>query len=460
MDTNFEMNMPYSMEAEQAVLGSILRDPKCLDTIHAKGFNDVEYFYRPEHRAIYNAMIKIEAQGQKVEPLLVLEELKASSSFDDASAKNYLVELAESVVTTSNVEVYAGIVKDKYIVRTLISTTNEILSDANTPDIDANTLLDSAESKIYNIRQSRISNDISRLFEVVTGDLYTRLQALNSDDPEVKAQYQGFTTGWTELDNCISGLNKSDLIIIGARPGMGKTSFALNMAANASLMAGKKVIFFSLEMTKEQLAQRVMSTQARIKSTKFRNGNLDADDWDKLAKTTSLLSKCELYFDDTTALTTNEIKSKVRRAKNVDLVVIDYLQLMKSGTRTESRVQEVSEITRNLKLMAKDLNIPVVVLAQLSRNTEGHGQKNHKPMLSDLRESGSIEQDADIVIFLYREDYYNKDEKPADDIEDEEVNVASVDVAKNRHGATESLKFHWDPDYTRFTQIETKYDEF
>ena len=251
----------------------------------------------------------------------------------------------------------------------------------------------------------------------------------------------------------ITGLNKSDLVIVGARPAMGKTSFALNMARNTAMMGKHKVLFFSLEMTKEQLAQRVLSTEARVESTKMRTGNISADEWARLATATALLNNCELYFDDTSNMTVPEMKSRVRRLRDVDVVFVDYLQLMKSGSRVENRVQEVSEITRNLKLMAKDLNVPVIVLAQLARTTEARG-KSHKPQLSDLRESGSIEQDADIVLMLYRKEYYDdevdmpEDEKPA-------INEAEVIIAKNRHGPTNTVKLAWNGDYTLFTNLET-----
>ena len=251
----------------------------------------------------------------------------------------------------------------------------------------------------------------------------------------------GFTTGFSDLDRVISGLNKSDLIIVGARPAMGKTSFALNIARNVALKAKKKVLFFSLEMTKEQLAQRLLSSEARVGSQKMRTGQLTDNE-------------CDLYVDDTSSITVPEMKARVRRMRDVDCVVIDYLQLMQSGKRTENRVQEVSDITRNLKLMAKDVNVPVITLAQLARGTEGRG-KSHRPQLSDLRESGSIEQDADIVMMLYREDYY-KDENPP---EEANANITEVIVAKNRHGPVETVELGWNPDYTMFTTLERNRDE-
>ncbi len=452
---NFEINLPYSLEAEQAVLGSILIDPTCLELIQSRGFS-VEYFYRVEHKEIFNAMLKIQALGQTIDPLLVLENLKADTNFDEASGRKYLVELSQVVPSTANVESYAKIIKDKYFTRALIDVSKKILSDASNSDFSADVLLNSAEQRIYDIRQGRTSGDVTKLSDVITDNVYDRLEKLNSPDPAVRDQYKGFTTGFSDLDYLTTGFNKADLTIIGARPAMGKTSFALALARNAAIMAKKKVVFFSLEMTKEQLAQRILSTEARIRGNKMRTGQLDDGDWLRLSKAVEVFANSELYLDDTSNITVNEMKAKIRRLRDVDLVVIDYLQLMKSGTRTESRVQEVSEITRNLKLMAKDLNVPVVVLAQLSRGTEGHGLKSHRPQLADLRESGSIEQDADVVFLLYREDYYSDgSEQPP--VEDE---IAKIDiiVAKNRHGETGVVELGWQKEYTLFETIDKKHD--
>ncbi len=453
---NFEINMPYSMDAEQAVLGSILRDPTCLTLIQSKGFL-AEYFYRNEHKAIYNAMLQIDALGQTIDALLVIEQMKNDPTFDEAAGKNYLAQLGQAVPSTANVETYAKIVKDKYFIRTLIGVSNEILNDAASGESDAMMLLDSAEQKIYNIRQGKSTGEASKFSEIVMDKVYDRLEKLNSDDPKVREQYLGFTTGFSELDKITSGLNRSDLIIVGARPAMGKTSFALNIARNAAVLAGKKVLFFSLEMTKEQLAQRVLSTEARVKGIKMRTGNLDGKDWERLNLATAALNDCNLYFDDTSGITVNEMKAKIRRMKDVDLVIIDYLQLMKSGTRSDSRVQEVSEITRSLKIMAKDLNVPVMVLAQLSRATEGHSNKSHRPQLADLRESGSIEQDADIVLMLYREDYYANDDSTEMEKAIDEVDII---VAKNRHGPTDTVKLGWNNEFTLFSTVERNFDEF
>lgn len=446
-----DTNLPYSLEAEQAVLGSILMEPSCINqaVIYVKS----EYFYLPQHRSIFSIMQNIDAAGGKIDPLIVLEALKKEQIYDDAGGKNYLFQLSQVVPSTENIESYAKIVREKFYIRTLINTSREIMDDATNTSESADTLLDSAEQKIYNIRQGKVTTGPSLLSDIIVGEVYDKLKKLSSEDADM---YKGFTTGFTDLDKVTTGLNKADLIIVGARPAMGKTSFALNIARNAAVMAGKKVLFFSLEMTKEQLAQRILSMEARVESFKMRTGEIHDEEWKRLAAATSSLSSCKLYLDDTSLITVPEMKARIRRLKDVDLVVIDYLQLMRGTGRTESRVQEVSEITRSLKLMAKDLGIPVITLAQLSRSTEARG-KSHRPQLADLRESGSIEQDADIVLMLYRQEYYTDDKDDNNNESEEEaskVNIAQVIVAKNRHGMTQDVELSWNPDYTMFGNLE------
>ena len=289
--------------------------------------------------------------------------------------------------------------------------------------------------------------------DIIINDVYTTLQHLTSEEKDL---YKGYPTGFSDLDKVMTGLHKSDLVLIGARPAMGKTSFALNLARNVSYIGKRKVVMFSLEMTKEQLAMRVLATEARVNSSKMRTGELDGEDWERLGMATGVLSKCELYFDDTSSITVAEMKAKIRRMKDVECVIIDYLGLIKPAGRVENRVQAVSEITRELKMMAKDLNIPVVVCAQLSRGTEGRG-KSHRPQLADLRESGSIEQDADIVLMLYRQDYYSgeeDDDEKTDDGEEKRADRVEIIVAKNRHGPTETVNMVWDADHTLFMGME------
>ena len=444
-----DIRLPYSLEAEQAVLGSILTEPDCITQVLI--LLKAEHFYLPQHKAIFTIMQEIDALGGKVDPLVVLERLKTENIYDDAGGKNYLYQLAQSVPSTQNVESYCKIVKEKYYIRTLINVSKEIIEDATGTDNEADLLLDSAEQKIYDIRQGKVTKGPTRIGDIIVGEVYEKLQKLSSTDSD---QYRGYTTGFTDLDRSITGLNKSDLVIIGARPAMGKTSLALNMARNTAMLGKKKVVFFSLEMTKEQLAQRVLATEARVESTKMRTGRITPDEWARLATATSLLSGCELYFDDTSNMTVPEMKSRIRRLRDVDAVFVDYLQLMKSGQRIENRVQEVSDITRNLKMMAKDLNIPVVCCAQLSRASEGRG-KSHRPQLADLRESGSIEQDADIVLMLYRKEYYTDDEGEVPEEEKPAVNEAEFIISKNRHGPTNTVKVAWNGDYTLFSNLET-----
>ncbi|MGN0555818.1 MAG: replicative DNA helicase [Candidatus Fimenecus sp.] len=438
---------PYSMDAEQAVLGAILIDTNCFDRVSGI-LRTADCFYIPQHKAIYTIIANLKLFNQKVDALIVAEELRRNGTYDEASGKNYLAQLAQSVPSVANVENYAKIIREKYYLRTLMDAASEMLKNAADEELPADTIMDAAEQKIYNIRQGTKDNEPTRLSDIITNEVYDNLQKLT--DPALAAEYKGIPTGFSLLDKYMTGLNKSDLILIGARPAMGKTSFALNIARNVAVQAKKKVVFFSLEMGKEQLAQRILSTEARVESQKMRTGELTDDDWQRIAQATVSLNEAELYFDDTANITVPEMKARVRKMRDVDCVIIDYLQLMQGTKRTDSRVQEVSEITRSLKLMAKDLKIPVITCSQLSRSTEGRG-KSHKPQLSDLRESGSIEQDADIVLMLYRESYYDE-EKNETVVTDE--NKAQVIVAKNRHGGTGEIDLHWNGNYTMFSTPE------
>ena len=438
---------PYSMDAEQAVLGAILIDTNCFDRVSGI-LRTADCFYIPQHKAIYTIIANLKLLNQKVDALIVAEELRRNGTYDEASGKNYLAQLAQSVPSVANVENYAKIIREKYYLRTLMDAASEMLKNAADEELPADTIMDAAEQKIYNIRQGTKDNEPTRLSDIITNEVYDNLQKLT--DPALAAEYKGIPTGFSLLDKYMTGLNKSDLILIGARPAMGKTSFALNIARNVAVQAKKKVVFFSLEMGKEQLAQRILSTEARVESQKMRTGELTDDDWQRIAQATVSLNEAELYFDDTANITVPEMKARVRKMRDVDCVIIDYLQLMQGTKRTDSRVQEVSEITRSLKLMAKDLKIPVITCSQLSRSTEGRG-KSHKPQLSDLRESGSIEQDADIVLMLYRESYY--DEEKNETVVTNE-NKAQVIVAKNRHGGTGEIDLHWNGSYTMFSTPE------
>ncbi|GAA6514698.1 replicative DNA helicase [Merdimmobilis hominis] len=435
----YTQQLPYSLEAEQSVLGAILIDPACITRVME--YIKPESFYRPQHQELFSVLTRMFVSSQTIDFITVLEMAKREGIFDtDEDAKIYLTQLAQIVPSTANVESYAKIVQEKSYIRSLILASQKVIDLSRDGSTDARTLLDMAEQSIFDIRQGRDASGLTRIDEIIL-QTYDRLQKLSGEDKE---KYMGLPTGFAALDSIITGLNRTDLILVAARPGMGKTAFGLNIAANVATKTGKQVAVFSLEMGKEQLVTRLLSSEALIQSGSLRTGNLKPDDWVKLAMSSQVLSQAPIYIDDTPGITVAEMKAKLRRFRDLGLVVIDYLQLMSTGKRSENRVQEVSEITRSLKIMAKELNVPVITLSQLSRGPES--RTDHRPMLSDLRESGSIEQDADIVMFLYREAYYNR--------ECEEQNTAECIVAKNRHGETDSVKMGWDGQFTRFKSLE------
>lgn len=444
------LKLPFSAEAEQSVLGAILLDSQCLDRI-AEILPNPDYFYLANHRLIYAVMLEMFTLGQPIDFVTVLDNLKKDSDFEENTAKTYLLQLAQIVPSIKNAQTYAYIVRDNYDVRTLITTARDIIEDASSGTNDAAMLLDSAEQRIFDIRQGKNMQGLQRINETII-ETFDRLDALNSDENQL---YQGIPTGIYDLDETITGLNRSDLILLAARPGMGKTSFALNIARHVAVKEKRKVAFFSLEMTKEQLTARLLSTEAMVGGVKLRIGKLADDEWIRLVEAGDVLSKTEIYFDDTPGITVPEMKAKLRRLKNVDLVVIDYLQLMSGGRRIDNRVQEISEITRNLKIMAKEINVPVLTLSQLSRASEQ--RSDHRPLLSDLRDSGSIEQDADIVLFLYRNDYYRDGENVDEDFD---KNSGECIIAKNRHGETRTVPLHWQGEFMRFTAKEVRRSEF
>ena len=446
---NLNPSMPYNLEAEQSVLGSMLIDPECISTVLSEINTDA--FFLPQHKAIFNAMMVMNMASKPIDPILIADTLAKEGHYDTAGGREYLVQLAQIVPSTANIEHYIKIVREQYYLRRLVEVSNDIISEATSGEGKASLILDNAEQQIYNIRQGKESGGPTKVSEVIIKDVYTRLEQLAGEDRE---KYKGIPTGFGILDKYLTGLNKSDLILIGARPAMGKTSFALNLAQNITMNAGRKCVFFSLEMSKLQLAERLLSSQAGVESQKLRTGDLTTDEWTRLGNAAGQFENVELYLDDSSQITVPEIKSRIRRLRDVDCVIIDYLGLIKSATKKENRVQEVSDITRNLKMMAKDLNIPVVCCAQLSRATEGHN-KNHKPQLADLRESGSIEQDADIVMFLYREDYY-KNDVPEDKQNEIDASKTELIIAKNRHGATESVELVFDKEFTRFRAVDKR----
>ncbi|MDR3178675.1 MAG: replicative DNA helicase [Oscillospiraceae bacterium] len=437
------LSLPFSLEAEQSVIGAVLLDSSCFNVILQK-LPSKEYFYLSSHQTIYGSMLEMYIVNKPIDFVTVLEKLKIGGFLEDKESKSYILKLSQIVPAISNVEAYAQIVRDKYDVRTLIEASREIISDATKEAYNATDLLDVAEQRIFDIRKDRTVKGLQKINEVIM-EAFDRLDALNSPDSNL---YKPISTGIEDLDKTITGLNRSDLILLAARPGMGKTSFALNIVRSVAIKSKKTVAFFSLEMTKEQLVFRMLSSEAKVKGDKLKLGKLNPQEWSDLIESGEILSKTSIYLDDSPGMTVLEIKSKLRRLKEIDLVVIDYLQLMSSAKRTDNRVQEISEITRNLKIMAKEINVPVITLSQLSRASEQ--RTDHRPMLSDLRDSGSIEQDADIVLFLFRKAYYK------DNIEDEDSNKNSSEciVAKNRHGETRSVPLHWQGEYMRFTSVE------
>lgn len=449
--TNFDlstayssMKMPYSPEAEQAVLGAVLIDSECMART-AEILPKAEFFHIEIHKLIYQAMLDLFTDGKSIDFITVLERLKMEKAFDESTGKTYLVQLGQAALSTENVDIYAQFVREKFDVRSLIEASRKTIEEAGEGLTEADALIDSAEQRIFDIRQGKNIQGLQHIGEVIQ-QTYDRLDLLNSSDNE---NIKPLSTGIKGLDNYITGLNRSDLILLAARPGMGKTSFALNIARSVAVTQKKKVAFFSLEMSKEQLASRLLSTEGLIESQKIKTGKMSEDEWSRLIQAGDVLAKADLYLDDTPSITVPAMKAKLRRLKGVQLVVIDYLQLMMSGKRIENRVQEVSEITRNLKILAKELDVPVITLSQLSRASEQRA--DHRPQLSDMRDSGSIEQDADIVLFLYRQDYYNDNN---DQDEESDKNSGECIVAKNRHGEMGTVELHWRGEFMRFTAKE------
>lgn len=428
--------LPQSLEAEQAVIGSMLIDPACIAEVIE--LLRPEDFYAEEHQRIFETIYSMFNTALKIDPVTVLDRLKAQGYYDEAGGRAYLMQLMEVTPTSANVKEYASIVRDKSMLRAIANAGAEIQNLAFSGGGSAAEVAELAEQKIYSVRQGREIKGLSPLKSVIM-DLYAQLDERSRSDSDIP----GLSTGFRDLDVALTGLNKSDLILVAARPGMGKTAFALNIALNAAKSSGKDVVVFQLEMSKDQLASRFLASEALLDSHKLKTGSLNQDDWIKIARATSVLAKTQLYVDDNPAITVAEIKAKCRRlGENLGLIVIDYIQLMQSGgKRSENRVQEVAEISRSLKIMAKELNVPVVCLSQLSRAAEQRADK--RPMLSDLRESGAIEQDADIVMFIYRDDYY--------DAESDDKNVAEIILAKNRHGATGTVELQWIGQYTTFS---------
>ena len=437
--------MPFSMPAEQSLLGAVLIDPAALNEV--ADLLDAEDFYLSEHKQIYLAMHELFLANSEIDVVTLIDMLVVKGIYDKSGGEDYIRTLTEAVPDALNVKDYARIVKEKSVLRQLIDACGEISETAYSEQESVTNILDHAENLIFSIAQGRDTKNFRHIKEVL-GSVYTHLHDLNSD----KEATQGTRTGFSALDRVLAGMGKSDLVLVGARPGMGKTSFALNIATNVAKQTKKTVCIFSLEMSAEQLVNRVLSSEALVNSYSLRTGELTSDDWEHLAVASGELAGCDILIDDTSGLTVTAMKAKLRRVQNLGLVVIDYLGLMQGDGHRDNRVQEVSEISRSLKIMAKELMVPVICCAQLSRGPESRTDK--KPMLSDLRDSGAIEQDADTVIFLYRSEYYKTDGAAGQD-----TSVAEVIIAKNRHGSTGTVNMGWNGAFTKFITIDKEQGE-
>ena len=439
--------MPHSAEAERAVLGSMLIDARCVPEVieRLRG----EDFYLKQNRDIFETIYTMFNFSQTIDPVTVLEHMKQNGVYDENTTGSYILQLMDTTPTAANVGEYVDIVRDKALLRRIGDLAGEMTSMVMEGGAGAQTVLEAAEKKIFSIRQGRAAQGLEHISSVILS-VYQRLGELAASESAIP----GLSTGLGDVDAAISGLNDSDLILLAARPGMGKTSMALNILLHAGKYSGKSVVFFSLEMSREQLAMRLISNEAFVDNKKLVTGRLSEDDWDKVAAAAAALNQTRIYIDDNPTLSVADMNAKCRRVENLGLVVIDYLQLMQSaGGRQysgENRQQVVSDISRALKIMAKELNVPVLCLSQLSRANES--RSNKRPMLSDLRESGAIEQDADIVMFLYREDYYDENT--------ENHNLAECIIAKNRHGETRTVELQWLPEYTTFSGIDRRHEEY
>ena len=443
MDELLSRQVPQSLEAEQFGLGSMLIDERCVPDVIA--LLQPDEFYLQQNRDIFETIYTMFNFSQHIDPVTVLDKMKERGVYDEAHSYDYIAQLLQITPTAANVKQYCAIVHDKALMRNLGTAADEITAMVQEGAGEASKVLEAAEQKIYAIRQGRGSQEMATVGAVLN-DVMEQLAKLTAG-----SEPPGLSTGLSAVDRKINGLNKSDLLLIAARPGMGKTSMALNVALSVAKSTNKTVAFFSLEMSREQLAMRLLSNESFVDNQKLVTGKLTEEDWNKLSIASSALSQTDIRVDDNPAITVAEMNAKCRRLDNLGLVLIDYLQLMTSaapGKSGENRVTVVSEISRALKIMAKELNVPVVCLSQLSRANESRTDK--RPMLSDLRESGAIEQDADSVMFIYRDDYYNPNT--------EEKNIAEIIIAKNRHGETGTVKTQWMPQYTTFSDLEWKHE--
>ncbi len=439
------ISLPYSLEAEQSVLGAVLLEGESMAEIATS--LQPEHFYVTLNKEIYTVMLRMFLSGEKIDVVTVLNKVNGQNIFETPEqAKEYLAGLMTSVPSISSITKYAGIISEKYLVRSLILAAKEIIETASSGGEDADTLIDFAEQRIFDIRSGSEVKGLTHISGIVLDRINMLNELYKNAGESGELAMTGLATHFKELDKKIFGLNHSDLIILAARPGMGKTTFAMNIAANVGKRyTDKSIAVFSLEMSKEQIVSRMINSEASLTSEQMRTGRFPPEKWRDIGQAADVLSRLNIYIDDTPGMNVAGIKSKLRRMKGLGLVIIDYLQLMSASRNYNgNRVVEISEITRNLKIMAKELDVPVITLSQLARGPEQRPDK--RPLLSDLRESGSIEQDADIVMFLYRNSYYDKT--------DPNVNACECIVAKNRHGETATVPLGWEGEYTRFTNAE------
>ena len=449
MDELNDLALPHSVEAEQAVLGSMLIDERCVPDVIARLSPDD--FYMRQNRELYQVLFGMFSRFETIDPVTVLDRMKQAGVYDEKNSVAYLRQLMEITPTAANVLEYAGIVADKALLRRVGETAGELTEMVRSESGTASQILEAAEQRIFAIRQGRSAIGMSHI-STVMGQVWETIKERQASGEE----FPGISTGLVDLDKKITGLNNSDLLILAARPGMGKTALALTFALEAGKHSGKNVAIFSREMSREQLGLRILSMECLIDNKKLRTGRLSGEEeWTRAAMAVASLSQAKIYIDDDATLSVADINAKCRRIKNLGLVIVDYLQLMTSAggpqRSNDNRQQIVSDMSRSMKLMAKELNVPVVCMSQLSRANESRAAGQRRPMLSDLRESGSIEQDADIVMFIHRESYYDDDT--------ENPNVAECIVAKNRHGETGTVMMEWRPEFTTFRNLAYNYDE-
>ncbi|MCU9602236.1 replicative DNA helicase [Pallidibacillus thermolactis] len=444
-DLLIDRTPPQNIEAEQAVLGAIFIEPESLTV--ASEFLIPEDFYRSSHQKIFSAMLKLSDQGKAIDVVTVTEELAATEQLENIGGVSYLMELANAVPTAANVEYYARIVEEKSLLRRLIRTATEIAQEGYSREDEVESLLSEAEKKIMEVSGRKSAGSFISIKDVLV-EAYDNIEKLANRQGDIT----GIPTGFTELDRMTAGFQRNDLIIVAARPSVGKTAFALNIAQNVATKTDEVVAIFSLEMGAEQLVMRMLSSEGNINAQNLRTGDLSDEDWKKLTMAMGSLSNAQIYIDDTPGIRIAEMRAKCRRLKQergLGMILIDYLQLIQGDGKADNRQQEVSEISRSLKALARELEVPVIALSQLSRSVEQRQDK--RPMMSDIRESGSIEQDADIVAFLYRDDYYDK--------ETENKNIIEIIIAKQRNGPVGTVQLAFAKEYSKFVNLERRYDD-